>query len=89
MRFRATTSQPAARFSGFTLVEMLLTTAIAAILVLSLTNVVNNTLAVSDDSRERSLLAREARFAMGRMVRAAYSALPETTSSGIITSLST
>ena len=38
--------------------------------MLSVMNVLNITLAVNEDSRERNLLAREARFAMSRMVRA-------------------
>jgi type II secretory pathway pseudopilin PulG len=52
------------------LVEVMAAVAIAAVLVLSLARVVMTTLAVNDDARERNALARDARFAMARMVRA-------------------
>jgi len=56
--------------AGFSLVEMLLAVSISAILIITLANVVANTLAVKDESRQQNALTREARFAMSRMVRA-------------------
>lgn len=55
---------------GFTLVEMMAAVTIAAVLVLSLAGVVTTTLAVNESARDRNALARDARFAMTRMVRA-------------------
>ncbi len=68
----ASTLEPRPRHAqpGFTLVEVLFATALIGILMVGLAGVVTNTLAVRDDTRERNALAREARFAMERMVGA-------------------
>lgn len=58
--------------AGFSLIEMMAAVAVTAILVLGLANVVNNTLAVNEQVRQRNQLAREARFAMSRMVAAVH-----------------
>ncbi len=56
--------------AGFTLVEMIATLAIAALLISSLAAVVSGALASDARARERSALAVDARLAMDRMVTA-------------------
>lgn len=56
--------------AGYTLVEILAAVAISAVLVSGLVGVVSGALAARQDSDERNALARDARFAMERMVRA-------------------
>jgi prepilin-type N-terminal cleavage/methylation domain-containing protein len=68
--YQPTRSPEVSFVAGFTLVEMVVAVAISSILMLSLADVVTNTLAMNDDSRERNALTRDARFAMERMVRA-------------------
>ena len=55
---------------GYTLVEILAVAAITAVLVSGLMGVVSGALGAHRDSHERNALARDARFAMERMVRA-------------------
>ncbi|MCP5093084.1 MAG: hypothetical protein GY949_19400 [Gammaproteobacteria bacterium] len=54
---------------GFTYVEMMLTLAIASLIILGLSGVVNQALLSQDAVTETNKLTREARFAMQRMVR--------------------
>ncbi|MCP4333147.1 MAG: hypothetical protein GY785_10870 [Gammaproteobacteria bacterium] len=54
---------------GFTYVEMMLTLAIASLIILGLSGVVNQALQSQDAVTETNKLTREARFAMQRMVR--------------------
>jgi prepilin-type N-terminal cleavage/methylation domain-containing protein len=56
--------------TGFTLVELLLALAIAGLLVAALSGLVGQALEVRAAVAERNELTRQARFAMGRMVRA-------------------
>lgn len=56
--------------TGFTLIEMLLALAIAAMLMASLTGAVGRVLQVKADMQTRNIATREARFAMQRMVTA-------------------
>ena len=56
--------------SGFTLMEMLIALAIAAMLLVSLSSTIGRVLDVRDDSQARYAATREARFAMERMVTA-------------------
>ena len=62
--------RPGVKCQGFTLVEVLSTLAIAAILLAALGGVVQTALAARDDSGVRNALARDAGFAMERMLRA-------------------
>lgn len=55
---------------GFSLVELLISTAIAAFLVAGLVGVISLTLNAEDDNRERNDLTQQVRFAMQRMVAA-------------------
>lgn len=55
---------------GFTLVELLIAVALAAILVSALNGVVGESLQRRDVARERNALSRDAAFAMERMVSA-------------------
>ncbi|MDH3276109.1 MAG: type II secretion system GspH family protein, partial [Gammaproteobacteria bacterium] len=55
---------------GFTLLELILSLAIAAVLMGALTGVVGRVLEVKDDTQLRNNTMREARFAMQRMVTA-------------------
>lgn len=54
--------------SGFTLLELMLTLVIAAVLLTSLIGVVDSVFNVQDDTRDRNSATREARFAMQRIV---------------------
>lgn len=70
-KWRRCPSRPVtSRLSGFTLIEVLLAAAITAVLLTSLGSVVTNSLDVNDEVRLRNALTRDARFAMGRMIRA-------------------
>jgi len=55
---------------GFTLVEVLITMAIAALVMIGLSRVVGQALHIHDTSLERQELTRQAQFAMVRMTRA-------------------
>ncbi len=57
------------RARGFTLVELLVATALAAALLTATGAIVANTLGSADVAAERNRLQRDARFAMERMVR--------------------
>ena len=57
------------RAGGFTLVELLVATALAAALLTATGAIVANTLGSADVATERNRLQRDARFAMERMVR--------------------
>jgi|GEM_PF-676913 len=59
------------RCGGFTLIEVLVTVAIGALFAVALGGLINGALESSGEARARDALAREARFAMQRMVRAA------------------
>ncbi len=56
--------------SGFTLIEVLLALVMAALLFAGLLGVIANGLAVHDDVVNHNAIARDARFALQRMVRA-------------------
>ena len=56
--------------AGFTLVELLASLAIAAIILAALSGVVHTALAARDDGDLRNTLAEDAGFAMERLVRA-------------------
>ncbi len=58
------------RLAGFTLVEILAAVAISGILLSGLGGVISGALAARQDAGERNALARDARFAMERAVRA-------------------
>ncbi|MDH3588288.1 MAG: prepilin-type N-terminal cleavage/methylation domain-containing protein [Gammaproteobacteria bacterium] len=60
----------AQRQTGFTLLEVIVSLAIAALLLTALTNIVTGTLDIRDDTRARNEVTRELRFAMDRMVTA-------------------
>jgi hypothetical protein len=64
LRFRYT------RSAGVTLIEMLISLSIAALLIVSLTGVVNTALEIGEDTTGRNRLAGDANFAVQRMVRA-------------------
>ncbi len=55
---------------GYTLVEMLISVVIAALIIAGLAGVVSGALELGADAVERNTLARDARFAMQRMVSA-------------------
>ena len=68
-------SRPSVRFrharsAGITLIEMLVSLSIAALLIVSLTGVVNTALDIGEDTTVRNRLAGDANFAVQRMVRA-------------------
>jgi len=56
--------------SGFTLIELMVAMAIAAVLMTAMTGVVSRVLEVKDDTQMRNASTRDARFAMRRMVTA-------------------
>ncbi len=56
--------------SGFTLVEMLIATALAGLLIAGLNGVIGQALTIQDSVSEKNDLTRQARFAMDQMVRA-------------------
>lgn len=58
-----------ARRNGFTYVELMITLAIASLIVVGLTGVVNQALQSQDTVSENNQLTRDARFAMQRMLR--------------------
>ena len=72
--FASRTNQASAyslyRQHGMTLVELLLTVAIAAIIIAGLAGVVGQALQTEDATRQRNDLTQQARFAMQRMVAA-------------------
>ncbi len=55
---------------GFTILELLIALAIAALLLTALTGVVGGALNLRDDTRARAEATRDLRFAMDRMVKA-------------------
>lgn len=69
-------SRKARSNAGFTLVEVLIAVTTAALLVAGLSSAIDVGLAARADARQRNALARDARFAMERMVRA-VSGAPE------------
>lgn len=56
--------------SGFTIIELLISLAIAALLLTAMTGLVSNALDISDDTGMRNDATRDGRFAMQRMVTA-------------------
>jgi len=56
--------------AGFTIVELLISLAIAALLLTAMTGLVNNALEIQDDTGTRNDTTRDGRFAMQRMVAA-------------------
>ena len=60
---------PRSRQHGFTLVEMLVATTLAALLIVGLGVVVGQVATTRDSIHDRNALTREARFAMEQMVR--------------------
>ena len=56
--------------TGYSLLELTISLAIAALLLTALTNIVSGTLNIKDDTRARNESTREVRFAMERMVTA-------------------
>lgn len=58
------------RRQAFTLIEVIMTAAITAVLMISLSGILLNTLTTTEQASSRNDLVREARFAMERMVRA-------------------
>ncbi len=57
--------------SGFTLVEMLIATALAGLLIAGLNGVIGQALTIQDSVSEKNDLTQQARFAMEQMVRVA------------------
>jgi prepilin-type N-terminal cleavage/methylation domain-containing protein len=56
--------------AGFTIVELLISLAIAALLLTAMTGLVNNALEIQDDTGTRNDTTRDGRFAMQRMLTA-------------------
>lgn len=56
--------------SGFTIIELLISLALAALLMTAMTGLINGVFETRDDTAVRSAATREARFAMQRMVTA-------------------
>jgi len=61
---------PTTTQSGFTLVEMLIATALAGLLIAGLNGVIGQALTIQDAVSEKTKLTQQARFAMEQMVRA-------------------
>lgn len=62
--------RPRKFYSGFTLIELIVSIAIAAVLLTGLQQILSTSLLAARSVSERTDLARDARFAMGRMVDA-------------------
>ena len=60
---------PTTTQSGFTLIEMLIATALAGLLIAGLNGVIGQALTIHDAVSEKNDLTRQARFAMEQMVR--------------------
>lgn len=67
---RRVSVKPYGQTRGFTLIELLLSVAMAALLIAGTAGLLTRISAVQQVTRERNAMAREARFAMERMVRA-------------------
>ena len=69
---KAARSEGPGNTAGFTLLEVLITLVIGALVMIGLSRVVGQSLHIHDTSRERQELTRQARFAMARMTRAIF-----------------